>query len=153
MSDYVSELDTSDNEARTFHRGQMVRAALLIGKGEGELIFERIRPEFRSEEVRSAIQCRKTWYLLIFQYNFAISRADEIIEEREVNSRKRKVAARRVDLGRSHNHIPKIAPYPFMVNEEWKKSCIDVQQLDRSFRTRAEDPAGYGKKKGIIGQR
>lgn len=53
MSDYVSELDTSDNEARTFHRGQMVRAARLLGKGEGEVIFERVRPEFRSDEVTS----------------------------------------------------------------------------------------------------
>lgn len=77
---------------------------------------------------------------------------DELIEKQDAEAGKRKVTARRVDLGRTHNRIPKVTPYPFMVSEEWKVTYVDGKQLDRPFRTRAEDPVGYGKKKGMIGQ-
>ncbi|KAL5530868.1 hypothetical protein ACEPAF_7126 [Sanghuangporus sanghuang] len=132
-SDYVSELDNTEDESeRAFHRGRMVSAAGLQGSGQGEIIWERVRPAFRSEEI-----------------NLVYSHLVELLEERDASSGKKKVGARRVDLGRTHNRVPAKPPYPFMVNETWRQKFVDGKHLDPPFRMKREDPEGFGKKKGI----
>lgn len=52
MSDYVSELEDGNQEEKLLHRARVVATAgLSVMSGSDDVIWERVRPAFRSAEV------------------------------------------------------------------------------------------------------
>lgn len=53
MSDYVSDLEEGTEEEKIFHRGRLAAEVGLtnISHASREIIWERVRPGFRSDEV------------------------------------------------------------------------------------------------------
>lgn len=72
-------------------------------------------------------------------------------ELRENNLRqlgkKKNATHKRVDLHRVSNRIPTMPPYPFMVDEAWKKEFGDKADTNEPFTVNREDPPGFGSRR------
>ncbi|KAL5485862.1 hypothetical protein ACEPAI_6904 [Sanghuangporus weigelae] len=93
-------------------------------------VWEMVRPAFRSKEV-----------------NDLFENLDKVYSEKQKASNRRKPTIRRVFIGKMKYDIPTSAPYPFMIDPDWKQVFIDDKGLEDKLKVMPADPKGFGLRK------
>ncbi|KAL5536175.1 hypothetical protein ACEPAF_4280 [Sanghuangporus sanghuang] len=134
MSEYLSDrAEIVDKKKKTKYNNLKRRAAGYTSSAGDVPVWETVKPAFRSDEAEEL-------YVKL----------DKVFVELQKLSRNKKQSVKHVFMGEIKYDIPAIAPYPFMVDQTWKKTFVDDKGLANQFRTLPEDPSGLDTKQNPV---
>ncbi|KAI0038537.1 hypothetical protein FA95DRAFT_1613306 [Auriscalpium vulgare] len=138
MSDELSGLDTDDEGKRRTHRNELAAAARLSKEDKRWRSARLGSPPASLQNARG-----KSMSSASFLVNDIIDDLDALRrEQRKANGKARRIATKRVNLGRLRQEPPAVPVYPFMLDTEWFKSYKAAHPGEEVF-AKPEDPEEY----------